>query len=132
MKIAMFAVGSMGDIMPFIRLGKHLRANGHAVMFYGESRFARFVECHELSFAGAIDVKIDMDRVFTEGIANVLLEANVLREMAERIEMSFTGADIIFCHPMVTGFHPLAREKMAIYFHVHGASVHAVGLQSAV
>jgi len=111
MKIALFSIGSLGDVMPFVRLGSHLKRHGHLVAFYGESRFAPLVEDYDLVFSGAIDIKVDPARFLNEGMMNVLLERAVLDEMAERIDATFNGADLIVAHPMVTGFHPLAKAK---------------------
>jgi hypothetical protein len=52
MKIALFAIGSLGDVMPFIRLGTHLKRHGHLVVFYSGSRFAPLVEDFGLARRG--------------------------------------------------------------------------------
>lgn len=50
MRIAMIALGSQGDVQPYIALGKGLKAAGHAVRLLTHENYAELVSAHGLEF----------------------------------------------------------------------------------
>jgi UDP:flavonoid glycosyltransferase YjiC (YdhE family) len=50
MNILIVAVGSYGDVLPLIGLGRELRSYGHAITFFTNGHFADLVQQAELSF----------------------------------------------------------------------------------
>ena len=50
MRIAIIALGSRGDVQPYIALGKGLQASGHAVRLVTHENFADLVTAHGLEF----------------------------------------------------------------------------------
>ena len=50
MKIAIMALGSRGDVQPYLSLGKGLKAAGHFVRLITHQNFERLVTSHGLEF----------------------------------------------------------------------------------
>jgi UDP:flavonoid glycosyltransferase YjiC (YdhE family) len=50
MNILIVAVGSYGDVLPLVGLGRELRARGHNVIFFTNGHFAKLVQQAGLSF----------------------------------------------------------------------------------
>jgi sterol 3beta-glucosyltransferase len=50
MRIAIFALGSRGDVQPYIALGKGLQAAGHAVRLISHENYEQLVNAHGLEF----------------------------------------------------------------------------------
>lgn len=50
MRIAIIALGSQGDVQPYIALGKGLKAAGHAVHLLTHENYAGLVSAHGLEF----------------------------------------------------------------------------------
>ena len=50
MKIAIMALGSRGDVQPYLALGKGLKAAGHFVRLITHQNFERLVTSHGLEF----------------------------------------------------------------------------------
>ncbi|NJL88962.1 MAG: glycosyltransferase family 1 protein [Coleofasciculaceae cyanobacterium SM2_1_6] len=50
MRIAIIALGSQGDVQPYIALGKGLKAAGHTVRLLAHENFAGLVNSHSLEF----------------------------------------------------------------------------------
>lgn len=50
MNILIVSVGSYGDVLPLIGLGRELRARGHTITFFTSTHFATLVQQAELSF----------------------------------------------------------------------------------
>ena len=61
MKIALLALGTRGDIQPYIALGKALSSRGHRVTLGGADNFADWVKGHGLAFRS---LGVDMDSEF--------------------------------------------------------------------
>ncbi len=58
MKITMLTIGSTGDVVPYILLGKELQSRGHAITISGFSRFRELVEnagLHFYALSGSAD-----------------------------------------------------------------------------
>lgn len=51
MRVILIAIGSLGDTLPFIALGRSLLRRGHEVILGGNSHFAGVIEKHGLQFA---------------------------------------------------------------------------------
>lgn len=55
MRVLMMAVGSLGDILPFVAIGAELSKRGHEVRFYGNDYFRRYAEDLGLHFTATSD-----------------------------------------------------------------------------
>ncbi len=53
MRITIIALGSQGDVQPYVALGKGLKAAGHDVNILSNENFETFVRSHELEFSAA-------------------------------------------------------------------------------
>jgi UDP:flavonoid glycosyltransferase YjiC (YdhE family) len=49
MRIAIFALGSQGDVQPYVALGKGLQAAGHAVRLVSQENYAHLISSHGLA-----------------------------------------------------------------------------------
>jgi sterol 3beta-glucosyltransferase len=50
MRIAIIALGSRGDVQPYVALGKGLKSAGHQVRLLSHENFARLATAHDLEF----------------------------------------------------------------------------------
>jgi UDP:flavonoid glycosyltransferase YjiC (YdhE family) len=55
MRILIMAVGSLGDILPFLTLGARLQQRGHEVRIYGNDYFRPNADEHGLHFTATSD-----------------------------------------------------------------------------
>ncbi|MGD8310405.1 MAG: glycosyltransferase, partial [Chromatiales bacterium] len=44
MKVLIFSTGSLGDLLPFVGLGRELRDRGHQVTLFGNGYYGQFAE----------------------------------------------------------------------------------------
>jgi sterol 3beta-glucosyltransferase len=72
MRIAIIALGSRGDVQPYIALGKGLQAVGHSVRLLTHENFEQLVSSHGLEFWPA------------RGNVQAIMESPKLRELLER------------------------------------------------
>lgn len=56
-QIALLALGTRGDVQPYIALGKALQAAGHGVRLLAGSSFEPWVRSHGLEFVPSIDIE---------------------------------------------------------------------------
>ncbi|MBD2212597.1 glycosyltransferase family 1 protein [Nostoc linckia FACHB-104] len=72
MQIAIIALGSQGDVQPYIALGKGLKAAGHVVRLLAHENFAEFVSSHGLEFCPML------------GNVQEIIETQEMRELLEK------------------------------------------------
>ncbi|GAA4361919.1 glycosyltransferase [Hymenobacter saemangeumensis] len=114
MEIALVALGSRGDIQPYLALGLGLQAAGHSVRLVSARNEAAFVEAHGLGFR-ALDV--DVRQLLDQGAVGDTRGSNnpirffwrTLRPPAEvrRLQVAVqegiaaacAGADVLVYHP---------------------------------
>ena len=78
MQIAIIAIGSRGDVQPYVALGKGLRDAGHAVKVLASSDFRELVTAQGLEFA---DVGGGLESV-ARGMQDLLEKGNFLKILA--------------------------------------------------
>jgi sterol 3beta-glucosyltransferase len=125
MKITILAVGTRGDVQPYIALGLGLRAAGNEVRMAGPSNYASFIRGYGLEYARLEGNFREM--METDTIQMMMAKGNPLhayREMTEMIRRvlecfaadawkACQGADaVIFSSLGVTGYH--IAEKLGI------------------
>lgn len=131
MKILIMTYGTLGDVQPYVALGKGLKNSGHQVILGTSERFRDFVEGHGLVFGHLGDgllalIDTDQGRNMLENTTNIIdvvkhniilakkfkpLQVAQLRdtwELAESIK-----PDFILYHPK-TGASPHIAEKLGI------------------
>ena len=120
MKVFLLAVGTRGDVQPFVALGKGLRAAGYDVTLCTTAGFAPFVERHGLRYGYLNNELVD----FTTGEAGreaiesfgggVAGKIRWVREAARRFKPMFRrllreqwkaaqGAELVIFHPNAVG-----------------------------
>jgi sterol 3beta-glucosyltransferase len=72
MRIAIIAMGTRGDVQPYLALGKGLAAAGHAVRLITHENFEKLVTSHDLEFCPV------------KGNVQEVMESPELRELLER------------------------------------------------
>jgi UDP:flavonoid glycosyltransferase YjiC (YdhE family) len=119
-RIVFFTFGSLGDIYPFLALGRELKRRGHCPVIATSPTYRRRVEAEGIAFRPVrpeIDVtdpamlRKVMDRR-TGGryvICDILLPA--LRETYEDSAAAAAGADLLVTHPIAYAALLLARKK---------------------
>ncbi|PPS46144.1 hypothetical protein B1A85_06355 [Chroococcidiopsis sp. TS-821] len=82
MQITILAIGSRGDVQPYIALGLGLQAAGHQVQLASYARFAEFVRSYGIEFAAvganpqdyiqALSTNVDYWRIFCDNLEQLL------------------------------------------------------------
>ncbi|MGE5071892.1 MAG: glycosyltransferase [Anaerolineae bacterium] len=81
MKITILAVGTRGDVQPYVALGRGLCRRGHAVRLAAAADFETFVRAHGLDFA-RLDANF-RDLMQADGLQHGMQSRNPLRRMQE-------------------------------------------------
>ena len=105
MHIHMVAIGSTGDVRPYVLLGKELRRRGHEVTIVAFANFAAMAEEAGLGFYPlAGDVMDFMERIMKPGVVGAKFLRQVeqsLRDVApvllHDLMEAFRGADAMIC-----------------------------------
>jgi len=76
MKVLITTYGSLGDVQPYVALGKGLQKAGHQVILATSERFLDFVEDHGLEFEAMNDellaiIDTDQGRDMIENTTNI-------------------------------------------------------------
>lgn len=105
MKIVIFALGSRGDVQPYVALGKGLRAAGHTVRLLASSDFHEMITANGLEFTplgGSSEaVARDMQQLIEQGQTLKVFSAQArvaeeqAREAAAQGLVAAQGADLI-------------------------------------
>ncbi|MUL36725.1 glycosyltransferase [Gloeocapsopsis dulcis] len=82
MEITILAIGSRGDVQPYVALGLGLQAAGHQIQIASYARFADFVRSHGLNFAAvgtnpqqyiqALAKNVDYWQIFCDNLEQLL------------------------------------------------------------
>lgn len=131
MKILIVTYGTLGDVQPYVALGKGLLHAGHQVILGTSERFRDFVEGHGLTFGHMDDgllavIDTDQGRAMLENTTNIFdvvkqsiklgkqlkpLQIAQLRETWQLVEK--LKPDFLLYHPK-TGAVPHCAEKLGI------------------
>jgi len=104
MHIAIIALGSRGDVQPYIALGKGLKEAGHTVRLATSPDFETLVKSHGLEFwlmRGNIQEMIESKEVrelLEKG--NIFAIYNILRKEGQRINLEWMQDGMAACHSM--------------------------------
>ena len=104
MQIAMIALGSRGDVQPYIALGKGLKAAGHTVRLATSQDFEALVKSHGLEFwlmRGNMQEMIESRQVrelLEKG--NIFAIFNTLRKAGQRINLEWMQDGLAACQGM--------------------------------
>lgn len=131
MKILITTYGTLGDVQPYVVLGKGLKQAGNQVILGTSERFRDFVEGHGLTFGHMDDgllaiIDTDQGRAMLENTTNIFdvvkqniklgkqvkpLQIAQLRETSELVKS--VKPDFLLYHPK-TGAAPHIAEKLGI------------------
>jgi sterol 3beta-glucosyltransferase len=122
MNVLILAVGSQGDVQPFVALGAGLKQVGHTVRICTSKRFKPIITEHGLQFA-SIDDRLLQLAEMTEGRTALESGGNplglirkvrpMIRRMLDDAWAAAPGADVIIYHPKaLAGYH--IAEKLQI------------------
>ncbi len=131
MKILITSYGTLGDVQPYVALGKGLKYAGHEVILGTSERFRDFVEGHGLTFEHMDDrllaiIDTDQGRAMLENTTNIFdvlkqnfklgkqvkpLQLAQLRETWELVKS--VKPDFLLYHPKI-GAAPHIAEKLRI------------------
>ena len=118
MRITMMAIGSTGDVRPFIILGKELTRRGHQVTIAAFSRFAVSVKENNLSFFPVNgDAEAFMESIMqpdTNGISYIPRFEKEIRQTVPSLirdfEESCREAEALVCNFFGTVFYSIAEK----------------------
>lgn len=131
MKILITTYGTLGDVQPYVVLGKRLLHAGHQVIVGTSERFRDFVEGHGLTFGHMDDgllaiIDTDQGRAMLENTTNIfdVAKQNIklgkqvkplqIAQLSETWELAKrVKPDYILYHPK-TGAAPHIAEKLGI------------------
>ncbi len=109
MKIAIFTLGTRGDVQPYAVLGKALKNRGHQVVLSTAKNFASFIQSYGIDF---VPVEADFQ---------TMLESDDLKKIRKN---PFLAKKQLrkFVYPMMEDafdtFYNLAKESDVVLFHV--------------
>ncbi|MBD2359075.1 glycosyltransferase family 1 protein [Tolypothrix sp. FACHB-123] len=104
MRIAIIALGSQGDVQPYIALGKGLKAAGHFVRLLTHENFAQQVSSHNLEFCPMLGNVQEI--IETQEMRDLLAKGNFLAITAytaketERAAINWAQAGLAACQGM--------------------------------
>jgi sterol 3beta-glucosyltransferase len=105
MKVTILAMGSQGDVQPYLALAVGLQRAGHAVVFSTAGKYQQLVQSHGIKFAALNGEFLDLAEAkgAVEGGGWKLLAKvkPMLRAMLDDAWKSSQGADLIVYHPKV-------------------------------
>lgn len=118
MHIHMVAIGSTGDVRPYVLLGKELRRRGHEVTIVAFANFAAMAEEAGLGFYPlAGDVMDFMERIMKPGVVGAKFLRQVeqsLRDVApvllHDLMEAFRGADAMICTFFGSTYYSVAEK----------------------
>lgn len=131
MKILITTYGTLGDVQPYVALGKGLLQAGHQVILGTSERFRGFVQAHGLTFGHMDDgllaiIDTDQGRSMLENTTNIIdvVKQNIklgkqikplqIAQFRETWELAKrTKPDCLLYHPK-TGAAPHIAEKLGI------------------
>jgi len=104
MNIGMVTIGSMGDLIPFLRLSILLKSFGHEVTVYGESQSASYFEKSQIEFKSIISVEKPEEII---NVSQFFTRKHWMIDMANGLLPHIVDMDCFIVHPFATGIHPL-------------------------
>lgn len=127
MKMTMLALGSTGDVRPFVLLGRELSARGHHITIAAFSPFREMIENAGLSFYQLSgDVETFMSNIMKPGTSALTYLPQVeksLRSVApqlvEGLSASCAGADAAICSFFGSVYYSIAEKYKIPLIQIH-------------
>lgn len=124
MRIAIFTLGSRGDVQPYVALAKTAISKGHSTVICTGKSFKNFIEGHGIEFEeAASDLMALLETeegkmVFEHAIKHPLKTKRYLKEVVnpsyrktlDNFYHSAQGADVIIYHPKAFGAPDIAKS----------------------
>ncbi len=125
MKILLIAVGTTGDVLPFIALGAELKKRGHSVTINTHDDFEDLVKYHNLDFelvGGSFKQLAESKegKAWLESGDNVIKYMSTARKLFKpifsewvKVDRIIPGFDAIIAHPFaVYAYHTAEKHKL--------------------
>lgn len=126
-RIVLAAWGSHGDVLPFVGLGKQLRALGHQPVLAASTHYQALAQAHGLAFAPvaphhtqwAQDLGLSINevlrRAFDPWTGALFLIKKLMLPYAEQtfndLDAACAGADLLIAHPSVPQANLVAHKR---------------------
>lgn len=121
MRIAIFTVGSHGDINPFLAIARELVSRGHDVVMYATEYFTRDAHESGISFR-PLNSELDVEKLLSDPdlmhrrkggqkVFELLYESIPKLIAATREEIAERRPDVILAHPITFGVRWVAQEQ---------------------
>lgn len=125
MRVAIFSIGTQGDVRPFVALGLGLKAAGHSVCIASGETCRNLVEQQGLDFAPLtadfLDIMARDPKALQKGLNPVSLLRTARRELkamardwASQGQKAAAGADLLIGNGMVASLASALGEAMVI------------------
>jgi rhamnosyltransferase subunit B len=108
MNIGMVALGSIGDLIPFVRLAILLKSLGHDVLVFGDTQSAFFFEKNQIAFKPLVSLGKPEDII---EVSRFFIRKDWMIDMANGLLPTLSDMDCFIVHPFATGVHPLLNAR---------------------
>lgn len=126
-RIVLAAWGSHGDVLPFVGLGKQLRALGHQPVLAASTHYQSLAQAHGLAFAPVaphhaqwsrdlgLSINEVLQRAFDPWTGALFLIKKLMLPYAEQtfrdLDAACEGADLLIAHPSVPQANLVAHKR---------------------
>jgi rhamnosyltransferase subunit B len=128
MRILINPVGSHGDVLPFVALGKSLRDRGHDVRLYTSAYFEPLVRQAGLAFSPTMSVEDYLSMINNPDINHPMRVMRIVVQMAKKylgLTYQTMAKDVVPGNTLVIGpAQAFATRSLADSHHVPVATVH--------
>lgn len=122
MRIAIFTLGTRGDVQPYVALANQAVKKGHRAVICTGKTFEKFITDHDIEFAPAesdlmamLQTKEGQD-VFNNGVKHIFTTVKYMKEVVnpayrktlDQFWEAAQGADVILYHPKAFGSADMA------------------------
>jgi UDP:flavonoid glycosyltransferase YjiC (YdhE family) len=108
--ITLVAMGTDGDILPMVALGKELTARGHNVVLVAPRNFAKLAAAHNMPFEA---IKVDTSQPEHSRTFSLSALGDEIRESFASLEKAMSGCDAVVSTPF-----QLAAPSLAEYLKI--------------
>lgn len=116
MQITILAIGSRGDVQPYVALGLGLQAAGHQVQIASYARFAEFVHSYGLNFAAVGTNPQEYIQALAKNVDYWQIFCDSLEQLLEDCWNCCQGAEaIIYSQVALPGYHIAEKLKIPCF-----------------
>lgn len=116
MQITILAIGSRGDVQPYVALGLGLQAAGHQVQLASYARFAEFVRSRGLEFASVGANPQEYIQALSKNVGYWRIFCDKLEQLLEDCWNCCQGTEaIIYSQVALPGYHIAEKLKIPCF-----------------